>query len=269
MALMGLIACFAFGGVWWSLPKKETPPPISPSANSPAETLPTPVETPQEEPPKIDGPLLSLDRIRHDFGNLRQKARSVTTFTISNSGTRNLQLGKLKAGCNCIKAVAAKTELAPGEKTEMTVHLVTSLRTGPFHYTLLVHSNDIKSPQTAVELAVNVAAPLIIEPPMLLFGKVKRGHTGVQALKLRSENNQPFKLLGLKNNRGEFSILNEEANADSTAYTLQVGGQPLPDSKAPAGFVLDTLTITSDLDNGSPTWVQLVMQIEEISAVHK
>ena len=45
----------------------------------------------------------------------------------------------------------------------------------------------------------------------------------------------------------------------------KLGAQVLPDTRLLGGFLMDTLTVISDVDDGPPTRVQLVMHVEEVA----
>lgn len=63
----------------------------------------------------------TLDRTRHDFGELAAGKTSVTTFTVTSTGTAPLVLINALTGCKCTKAAFPKKPLRKGETAVVTV----------------------------------------------------------------------------------------------------------------------------------------------------
>lgn len=63
----------------------------------------------------------TLDRTRHDFGELGAGKTYATTFTVTSTGTAPLVLIDAQTGCKCTKAAFPKKPLRKGGTAVVTV----------------------------------------------------------------------------------------------------------------------------------------------------
>ncbi len=66
-------------------------------------------------------PKLVIEPPEFDFGYVPQHSKISHAFTLSSTGEDSLKITKVIPGCGCTKTPLAKSELAPGEKTELEV----------------------------------------------------------------------------------------------------------------------------------------------------
>ncbi|MBT28503.1 MAG: hypothetical protein CMO01_02500 [Thalassobius sp.] len=107
----------------------------------------------------ISRPKVKFDKLSHDFGQVPQKDKVSTTFTITNEGDAPLLIRKTKASCGCTATKPNKTQLAPGESTTIDVTFSTGSYKGKQKKSLTVIVNDPARPMTTlwIESDVQVA----------------------------------------------------------------------------------------------------------------
>jgi len=71
--------------------------------------------------PAAGGPLLSIEPAEFDFGFVPQNSKVSHTFSLENSGDELLVINKVIPGCGCTQAPLKKSELIPGEATELEI----------------------------------------------------------------------------------------------------------------------------------------------------
>ena len=104
-------------------------------------------------------PKVSFDKVSHDFGEVQQKSKVSTTFTLTNEGEAPLLIRKTKASCGCTATKPGKTELAPGESTTIDVTFNTGSYKGKQKKSLTVIVNDPSKPMTTLWIESDVKVP--------------------------------------------------------------------------------------------------------------
>lgn len=84
----------------------------------------------------VDPPTANLGR------QVENKGEYNFRFTVKNTGDEVLQITRVRPGCSCTKVELKKTELAPGESTEMTGVLTTRGVEGLMSKGIILTSND-------------------------------------------------------------------------------------------------------------------------------
>src|SRR5690606_31163244 len=75
-------------------------------------------------------PKIIVQPTEYDFGDIKQGTIAKKTFTIMNDGTDVLQITQVRASCGCTAVKPGKTELQPGESTELNVEFNSEGRIG-------------------------------------------------------------------------------------------------------------------------------------------
>ena len=128
-------------------------------------------------------PKLVLQQSSFDFGDIKQGEIVSHTFVLTNSGGDLLKITNVQASCGCTAAVPEKSELAPGESTNLPVKFNSTGRMGIQKKTVKIFTNDPQSPEMTITIAGNVvtgdqsgSVPAIYFPETQHdFGKVSEG----------------------------------------------------------------------------------------------
>ena len=89
-------------------------------------------------------PQIKFPESKWDFGNVAEGSKFEHEFIVENTGDDILKTNRILGSCACFKVSIEKTELAPGEKTKLTVKVDTSNRIAKFKKYVYVESNDPK-----------------------------------------------------------------------------------------------------------------------------
>lgn len=75
------------------------------------------------EPPviKADGPILTLDKNTHDFGDIYQGDVVEHTFKFTNTGNQPLLITNIQTSCGCTTPTWPRDPIMPGGKGELKV----------------------------------------------------------------------------------------------------------------------------------------------------
>jgi len=208
-------------------------------------------------------PKIRVDRGLHDFGHHKQNLTLREKFRITNDGDAILKLTDVQVSCHCTKAVLSQTELPPSAEGQLDLTLETGVSVGIFNYTVTISTNDPKQPQVKLGPAGRGARSVDFYPELLNFGKVAAGATKILTLAVRHPDGKPFALRAAVCSHPEFTVLSiKPATETRTAYFIEVQGLARAGEKTVAGFLLAMLTIQTDLDQGTPTQVKLILQVE-------
>lgn len=134
-------------------------------------------------------PVITFERDRHDFGEIREEDGRVSTiFTFKNEGMAPLILSNVKASCGCTTPAWSKEPIEPGQTGSITVTYNANGRPGRFEKTVTITSNATepttrvyiqgvvkpKQAKPANKYVVAVGA-LNMKTKMLDLGTIKKG----------------------------------------------------------------------------------------------
>ncbi|MDZ7624817.1 MAG: DUF1573 domain-containing protein [Ignavibacteriaceae bacterium] len=128
-------------------------------------------------------PKLVLQQTSFDFGDIKQGETVSHTFVLTNSGGDLLKITNVQASCGCTAAVPEKSELAPGESTNLPVRFNSTGRMGMQKKTVKIFTNDPQSPEMTLTISGKIvtgeqsgSVPAIHFPETQHdFGKVSEG----------------------------------------------------------------------------------------------
>ncbi len=139
-------------------------------------------------------PQITADSTTWDFGTVVAGTALVHTFVLTNTGTDALHITSVSTSCGCTVAQLAKSTLAPGESTNLTVTWHSS-GTGDSSKTVTVRSDDPANPQ----LQFSLTADLVLNAPRLSvdqtsfdFGIVGSTTDLVHTFRLTNTGDQPL-----------------------------------------------------------------------------
>ena len=111
----------------------------------------------------------------YDFGTVINGVVVKHTFKIKNAGTAPLILGAVQTSCGCTAAQPTKTNIAPGEESDIAVTFDTRPDHGVATRMVTVATNDPKHQQLTLTLKGDVKVQVEADPSPLAFGNVKHG----------------------------------------------------------------------------------------------
>ncbi len=91
-------------------------------------------------------PKMAVDKKEYDFRTVREGELAKVAFVLTNTGKTELVIRKTKASCGCTATEPEKSNLAPGESTNINVTFNSKDRSGTQTKTITVFTNDPTSP---------------------------------------------------------------------------------------------------------------------------
>ena len=104
-------------------------------------------------------PKLILQQDEYDFGDIKQGEKVSHTFVLTNGGGDLLKIEEVHPSCGCTAALPEKTELAPGESTNLTVTYNSAGRLGKQKKIVRINSNDPDRLEAMLTIKANVILP--------------------------------------------------------------------------------------------------------------
>lgn len=95
------------------------------------------------------GPVLTIDKELHNYGIIEYGSNGVCQFTIRNTGSKILVISDIKTSCGCTIVNTKQRNIKPGDSTVLNVRYDTK-RPGAINKKILIHSNDLESPQKEI-----------------------------------------------------------------------------------------------------------------------
>jgi len=118
------------------------------------------------------------------------------SIVIKNTGTDPLMISKLKPSCGCTTAPLKKSELKPGESTDVEVTFNVSSNTGPVKKTITIETNDPKNAHINYMLEAEVVRPITILPSSYMtFSTMQVGMEGTAQVKVKNTSNENITIM--------------------------------------------------------------------------
>jgi hypothetical protein len=109
----------------------------------------------EAQPGKITtfgAPMLTPDKMEHNYGQVKKGADGNCTFELSNTGDQNLIISSCQGSCGCTTPKCdPNTTIEPGKSVSITVHYDTN-RMGPFTKTVMVNWNNPEAKPTVLTI---------------------------------------------------------------------------------------------------------------------
>ena len=102
-------------------------------------------------------PVIDFDDKNFDFGTVAQGSKVEHDYVVTNNGTDNLIIRKVKASCGCTAVTPAKTVLAKGESTTIHATFDSRGKSGRQQKTITVISNDPKQSNMLLRISGTVS----------------------------------------------------------------------------------------------------------------
>ena len=92
-----------------------------------------------------NAPVITFEKIVHNYGTINQNADGTCQFEFTNSGKEPLILSRPKSSCGCTVPTWPKQPILPG-KTDAVKVTYSTKRIGPINKTVTIYSNASNSP---------------------------------------------------------------------------------------------------------------------------
>jgi hypothetical protein len=99
-----------------------------------------------------NAPKVNFDNTTFDFGTIKEGEKPEHDFKLTNTGKSELMIRKAKAACGCTLTTAEKSNLKPGESTNIHVLFNSKNQVGKQQKTVNVFCNDPANPSTILHI---------------------------------------------------------------------------------------------------------------------
>ena len=84
-----------------------------------------------EKSPAATGPIMTFDKISHDFGTINEGDKVTTKFSFTNTGNSDLIIVDARGSCGCtVPEYPKNTPIAPGQSQTISVNFDSSNKPG-------------------------------------------------------------------------------------------------------------------------------------------
>ncbi len=177
LAIVGLLALGLWGGLNWNrlvqlVPGQVAVAPAAPTpgqSSRPVITPAAPAQTSQSEQylpasasaPIGDNPRLTISEAYYNFGAIPPAKPVERTFTVGNTGPRELVISEVTTNCGCTTAPISSKNIPPGGKAEIKVTYDPRVENDAGYKVIRfidVKSNDPLAPMVRIVLEASVLA---------------------------------------------------------------------------------------------------------------
>ena len=116
----------------------------------------------EQETANPNAPVLSFDKLEHDYGTIYQNADGNAYFVYSNTGKEPLIFSRVKSSCGCTTPKWSRQPLMPGQSDTLKVRYDTK-RLGSFHKSITISSNA-----SVPRMILQVRGKVIAEPSVTM-----------------------------------------------------------------------------------------------------
>lgn len=179
----------------------------------------------------------------YKFGNVYSGTTVRHTFRLRNTGTAPLTIGPVRTSCGCTAAEPTKSQLLPGEESDIAVTFDTRSDRGPATRTITVFTNDPAHQQLQLTMRGNVKAQVDSRPAVVIFERVKRGSEPSQQVMLTDEMpDRTFDVTRITNSNPYIKVSSRSVSGTKRAAQLTVSLL----KTAPAGPVTDVVKVNTN-----------------------
>lgn len=203
---------------------------------------------------QIIGPKASIKQTEYDFKDIQEGKIVNHNFTITNTGGDLLKITSVRASCGCTAANPNKSELKPGESTDIKVTFNSSGRSGNQTKFVYVNTNDPNNNEIRLKFTGNVVSsessaltsnlPKIYLPETQYdFGTVKEGSVVSHTFEFENKGNATLDISNIKTSCGcTAALVSSKQIAPGKSGTIKID----LDTKNRQGRMSRTITISSN-----------------------
>jgi hypothetical protein len=190
--------------------------------------------------------VIKVEPTSFDFGDMKQQETLTTTVKVTNAGAALLEITNVEADCGCTIPTLAKSNLGPGESTDITIEFSSKKFNGKVHKAVRISSNDPQNQVVDVLLTAFVHTPLVIDPSSqrLGFSQSLAGETVTRRATFTASGPEPLKISVDETRKGLFKV----------AAINKLDGNPLMaalevtvPASMPAGHQRDNVRVTTNI----------------------
>jgi len=176
-------------------------------------------------------PVISFDKIHHDFGKIPQDQKVSHSFKVTNKGGAPLQIKEIRPSCGCNYTIVGQRNLNPGESTFIEVHFDSTGMTGNIHKSLEVASDDPVSPRTMLTFEASVSREIMPSARSVSLSNVPRSGLTTSTILLQSGEGQPIVVTDAKIPGAPYLSCTPQKDGNDVILNISINGELIPRQK--------------------------------------
>jgi Protein of unknown function (DUF1573) len=210
-------------------------------------------------------PVIAVDSDAFSFPEVEAGTKIEAAFVVRNEGDALLKIDQITATCDCTTACEKKFEIAPSKTKKLVVTLDTSYRVGDLDKTVILKTNDPKTPELTLHIKGKTFEPLTFKPSPLFFDKLAPGQEQIADVTLMNTGKGPIKIEAITSSENDLSF-DISGKGDSVAtlpLTLPVGDyiwvrlKIKTDRPAGKAFVMRQIAVTAEPQPVTPVILKI------------
>ena len=232
-------------------PAAPTQPIAGPIVIAPKPASAQPSREPSPEPPPTrpipeNAPRIKFAQTEFDFGSTFQDEKVTHEYVFENVGKSPLKIENVNTNCGCTAGKPPTGEIAPGEKSAISVTFASGRMRDRVTKHIYVTTNDPANPRTTLTITGTVKVEVDVVPTGIYFGILRAGQTVERSVVIKPVEARPFKILEVKSSDPAIHVSQPVAAGKpepegSYRITMTIG--PLAEAKRISGNV----TLRTDL----------------------
>ncbi len=210
-------------------------------------------------------PVIVVDSDAFSFPEVEAGTKIDAAFVVRNEGVASLKIDQITATCDCTTACEKKFELAPGKTKKLVVTLDTSYRVGDLDKTVILKTNDPKTPELTLHIKGKTFEPLTFKPSPLFFDRLIPGQEQIADVTLMNTGKKSITVNAITSSESDLSF-DISGKGDSVAtlpLTLPVGDyiwirlKIKADRPAGKAFVMRQIAVTAQPQPVTPVILKI------------
>jgi hypothetical protein len=143
-------------------------------------------------------PVISFDKVHHDFGRITPDRKVSAKYRVTNTGNAYLNITQVRPSCGCTYTMLGKWSLAPGESTEMEATFDPRGVKGMVRKSIEVVCDDPKTPTVRLTLEAEVVQEIMPSVDSLYFHQAPKSAISRSQIRYTSGNGEPIQIADTK-----------------------------------------------------------------------
>ena len=197
----------------------------------------------------VGAPTIEFAKTTVNFGKILRGQKTTVSFPFKNTGKGMLAITKVSAGCGCTKAKATKTQLKPGQTSDVKVVFDSKDYAMKIMKSIYVISNDPANPSVHLHITGEVQMVAEFSPPSLDLGNMTTGDAVEKTITVTSRIEKQFTIVKIVSDGKQVTVskFDKVPGPDGTySATVKVVAGTEP------GRLMEHLAVTTDLPGLPP-----------------
>ncbi len=173
-------------------------------------------------------PKISFDATHFDFGRISPDKKVSHLYKVTNAGNAILSITNVRPACGCTSTVTGQWSVKPGESTQIEATFDPKGQRGIVRKSIVVVSNDPKSPETVLTFDAEVVQPIQPSKDNVFFDQVDRTGSASDSIRFASTDGNPVQLTGAQAPGAPYLHLATRSEGKDAVLDLKLAGNEIP-----------------------------------------